>query len=167
MLTVLLVIHSFACVAMVGAVLIQRSEGGALGIGGGGGGGLISGRGAADVLVRTTMVLGAIFFTTSLILTRMSNDAATRPSEIERVLNERSTDVFTTPGKTDAPAPAAPVPVIDPLSPSTTAAPAPATTPAPASVTAPPAATAPAQSTTPAPAAPPAETPAPGPASPN
>ena len=46
MLAVLLTVHLIACIALVIAVLLQRSEGGALGMGGGGTGGLISGRGA-------------------------------------------------------------------------------------------------------------------------
>ncbi len=49
---VLLVLHLMIAAALVGVVLIQRSEGGALGIGGGGGGGFMSGRGAANFLTR-------------------------------------------------------------------------------------------------------------------
>ena len=76
MQNVLLVIHLIACIALVFAVLLQRSEGGALGMGGGGTGGLISGRGAASVLVRTTMGLAAIFFTTSILMTRLNAEQA-------------------------------------------------------------------------------------------
>src|SRR3954467_15850700 len=54
--------------AMVGLVLIQKSEGGGLGMGGGGGGGFMSSRGAANVLTRTTGILAALFFATSLFL---------------------------------------------------------------------------------------------------
>ena len=54
-------------VALVGVVLLQRSEGGALGIGGGGGGGnFMSARGAANALTRTTAILAAAFFATSI-----------------------------------------------------------------------------------------------------
>lgn len=67
MLTVLIVIHLLIVLAMIGLVLIQRSEGGGLGMGGGGGGFLTS-RGSANVLTRSTAVLAAVFFTTSLIL---------------------------------------------------------------------------------------------------
>ena len=69
---VILVVHIIACIALIGVVLMQRSEGGALGMGGGGGGGLMSGRGAASALTRTTMILGAVFFATSLILTTIA-----------------------------------------------------------------------------------------------
>ena len=57
MLAVLLTIHIIACIALVIAVMLQRSEGGALGMSGGGTGGVISGRGAAGMLVKVTMGL--------------------------------------------------------------------------------------------------------------
>lgn len=72
MQNVILFIHILACVTMVGVVLLQRSEGGALGIGGGGGG-LMSARGAAGTLVRMTMIIGGIFLATSLALTVIAN----------------------------------------------------------------------------------------------
>jgi preprotein translocase subunit SecG len=61
MQTVLIVIHLMIVVALVGVVLLQRSEGGALGMGGGGNGGFMSARGAADTLTRTTSILAAAF----------------------------------------------------------------------------------------------------------
>jgi preprotein translocase subunit SecG len=71
MQSVLIVIQVFVSIAMIIAVLLQRSEGGALGMGGGGSGlgGLFSPRGAADTLTRTTAVLAVLFFVTSLGLT--------------------------------------------------------------------------------------------------
>jgi preprotein translocase subunit SecG len=71
MTALLLVVHLLIALALVGSVLLQRSEGGALGIGGGGGGmgGFMSGRGAANVLTRTTAVLAVCFFITSILLT--------------------------------------------------------------------------------------------------
>ncbi len=93
MQNVILVIHILACIAMTILVLLQRSEGGALGIGGGGGGGggLISGRGAAGALVRTTIIFGAVFFLTSLTLTTIaSRDGDTR-TRIERELEAQGT----------------------------------------------------------------------------
>ncbi|MCY0094860.1 preprotein translocase subunit SecG [Hoeflea ulvae] len=66
MQTVLIVIHLMIVLALVGIVLIQRSEGGGLGIGGGSG--LMSARGAANALTRTTGILAAAFFVTSLAL---------------------------------------------------------------------------------------------------
>ncbi len=69
--TVILVIHLMVVVALIAVVLLQRSEGGALGIGGGGGGsggGFMSARGAANALTRTTAILAAVFFVTSITL---------------------------------------------------------------------------------------------------
>ncbi|MDJ0613045.1 MAG: preprotein translocase subunit SecG [Rhizobiaceae bacterium] len=68
--SVLIVIHLLIVVALVVVVLLQRSEGGALGIGGGGGGGggFMSARGAANALTRTTAILAACFFATSIAL---------------------------------------------------------------------------------------------------
>ena len=67
--TVLLLIHLFVTLALIGVVLIQRSEGGGLGIGTSQGmGGFMSGRGTANLLTRTTAILGAIFFGLSLAL---------------------------------------------------------------------------------------------------
>lgn len=66
MQTVLIVIHLMIVLALVGVVLIQRSEGGGLGIGGGSG--FMSARGAANALTRTTAILATLFFITSLAL---------------------------------------------------------------------------------------------------
>src|SRR5579863_6389850 len=70
MQTVLIVIHLMIVIALVGVVLLQRSEGGALGIGGGG---FMTGRGQANVLTRATAILAALFFATSLTLTILAN----------------------------------------------------------------------------------------------
>src|SRR5438270_12475360 len=67
MQTVIIVIHLMIVSAMIGLVLLQKSEGGGLGMGGGGGGFLTS-RGTSNVLTRTTAILAAIFFATSLVL---------------------------------------------------------------------------------------------------
>ena len=66
MQTILVFAELVIAVALIIFVLLQRSEGGALGIGGGGGGfgGLFSPRGAADTLTRTTAILAALFFLT-------------------------------------------------------------------------------------------------------
>ncbi len=69
MQTVVLVIHLMLVAALIGVVLLQRSEGGGLGIGGGGGvGGFMSSRGTTNLLTRTTAVLATGFFATSLFL---------------------------------------------------------------------------------------------------
>ncbi|MFC6487747.1 preprotein translocase subunit SecG [Nitratireductor sp. GCM10026969] len=66
MQTIIIVIHLLVVIALVGTVLMQRSEGGGLGIGGGSG--FMSARGAANALTRTTAILAAAFFATSLAL---------------------------------------------------------------------------------------------------
>ena len=72
MSTVLLIIHLFVTLALIGVVLIQRSEGGGLGIGSSQGmGAFMSGRGTANLLTRATAVLAAIFMALSLSLALM------------------------------------------------------------------------------------------------
>ena len=66
MLQVILVIHLMIAVALIAVVLMQKSEGGALGIGGGGMSNFMTGRGTANVLTRTTAILAALFFLTCL-----------------------------------------------------------------------------------------------------
>lgn len=73
MITVILVIHLLIAAGLVGIVLIQRSEGGALGIGGGGGmSGFLTGRSTANLLTRTTAILATLFIVTSLILAKLA-----------------------------------------------------------------------------------------------
>jgi preprotein translocase subunit SecG len=73
MTTVLLIIHLFVTLALIGVVLIQRSEGGGLGIGSSQGmGSFMSGRGTANLLTRTTAILAAIFMGLSLTLALMN-----------------------------------------------------------------------------------------------
>ncbi len=69
MTTVLIVIHLMVVLAMIALVLLQRSEGGALGMGGGGGGGMMTGLGVGNLLTRTTGILAVAFFATSIGLT--------------------------------------------------------------------------------------------------
>ena len=103
MQTVLIVIHLLVVLALVGVVLLQRSEGGALGIGGGGGGGaggFMTTRGAASALTRITAMLAVAFFATSITLTILSRGADTGGgSVLDRAVEEA--------GET---APAAPAP---------------------------------------------------------
>jgi preprotein translocase subunit SecG len=65
---VIIVIHLMLVLALIGVVLLQRSEGGGLGIGSGGGGSFMSSRGTANVLTRATAILAGLFFVTSLVL---------------------------------------------------------------------------------------------------
>ena len=71
MQTVLIIVHLIIVLALIGVVLLQRSEGGGMGLGGGGGGGVsgfMTGRGQANALTRATAILAGLFFVTSLAL---------------------------------------------------------------------------------------------------
>ncbi|MFV1849849.1 MAG: preprotein translocase subunit SecG [Thalassospira sp.] len=87
MQTVILVIHLLLALGLIAVILVQRSEGGGLGIGGSGGGGggggfgVMSSRGAANLLTRTTAILAGAFMITSIILALQSN-SHTKPASI-------------------------------------------------------------------------------------
>ncbi len=115
MTTVLLIVHLFVTLALIGLVLIQRSEGGGLGIGSSQGmGAFMGGRGTANLLTRTTSILGALFFALSLTM-----------AILNRGTNGVGHSILDVPLQTTAPAPAVP---LTPAIPG--AAPAPATVPA-------------------------------------
>jgi preprotein translocase subunit SecG len=99
---IVLSIHLLVCISLIGLVLLQRSEGGALGMGGGSGS-LMSGRGAADALAKMTSVAGGFFLVTSLGLTFLSGAAASNDGR--SVLEAAPID---RPATTPAPAPAEP-----------------------------------------------------------
>jgi preprotein translocase subunit SecG len=116
MQAVLIIIHLIVAMALIFVVLLQRSEGGALGMGGGGSGlgGLFSPRGAANTLTRTTIILGVLFFASSMALTLLTLGARTPTSIIA-------------PGTVPGGAPVNPnaPPALPPSLPSAPAAPAP------------------------------------------
>jgi preprotein translocase subunit SecG len=113
---VVLSIHLLVCICLIGLVLLQRSEGGALGMGGGGGGSLMSGRGAADALAKMTQVAGGFFLVTSLGLTFIAGagDANAGRSVLDSAPTEQSAPAIptlppasTTPDPTESSAPQA------------------------------------------------------------
>jgi preprotein translocase subunit SecG len=111
MATALLVLHLMIASALVAVVLLQRSEGGALGIGGGGGGGFLTGRGTANLLTRTTAALAAGFFATSILLTLVAQHAAPSRSIFDGAPGTTAPAGETAPGTSapaGAPAPTAP-----------------------------------------------------------
>jgi preprotein translocase subunit SecG len=89
MSSVVLVLHLLVAIGLVCLVLMQRSEGGALGIGGGNSS-LISGRGAADVLARSTGVLALLFFVTSISLTLMAGGGRFKSSVVDEPAHKAS-----------------------------------------------------------------------------
>ena len=155
--TVIIVIHLMVVLALVGVVLLQRSEGGGLGIGGGSG--FMTARGAANALTRATAILAAAFFITSLGLSLLARYGAQPIDILDRVppAGQGGGGVLDQLGGSDVPAPPATTP---PASGGT----APADSAAPASPAVPDAA--PANPPATAPAAPPANGAAPAPATP-
>ena len=103
MITFLLVVHGLITLALVAVILLQRSEGGALGIGGGGGGGLMTARGAANLLTRSTTILAILFIGMSILLAVLA--AGTNKA---RVIDASAV----APPASAAPAPAAPAPAV-------------------------------------------------------
>ena len=83
--TVILVIHLLLALALVGVILVQRSAGGGLGIGGGTMGGMMTARGSANLLTRTTAILAACFMTTSIILAILAGGHCRPKSIIEQI----------------------------------------------------------------------------------
>ena len=89
MQNVLLIIQILIALGLTAVILLQRSEGGALGMsGGGGGGGMMSGRGVADVLTRTTMVLGALFIINCIALAVLTGVDSSGRSVFDRQVEE-------------------------------------------------------------------------------
>jgi preprotein translocase subunit SecG len=88
--TLVLTVHILIALALIGVVLLQRSEGGGLGIGGGGGagGGFLTARGTANLLTRGTAILAACFFATSLVLAIMAGAGRESVSIIDEVISE-------------------------------------------------------------------------------
>ncbi|MGI9366632.1 MAG: preprotein translocase subunit SecG [Rhizobiaceae bacterium] len=111
MTTVLIVIHIMLVLALIVLVLLQRSEGGALGIGGGGGGGggggFMSARGAADALTKTTTVIAAGFFATSIALGVVANQTNRTEDVLQRIEGAEQTGVPTEAGEASGTTPSA------------------------------------------------------------
>lgn len=105
MIAVILTIHTLIVLGLIVVVLLQRSDGGALGLGGGGGGGFMSGRGAANALTRTTSVLAALFFATSLGLAIYAGAGEDEDAVIEGLTGEAPAapeeDAFSVPSTDD------------------------------------------------------------------
>jgi preprotein translocase subunit SecG len=145
MSTVLLIIHLFVTLALIGVVLIQRSEGGGLGIGTSQGmGSFMSGRGTANLLSRTTAILATLFMALALVLALIDRGANSGARSILDIPVAAPTAPATTPSATEpavpgaaAPGAAAPAAPAQPSSgspstaPGSLAAPAPAASPAP------------------------------------
>jgi preprotein translocase subunit SecG len=106
MQTLLLTAELFIAAALIVVVLLQRSEGGALGMGQGGAGmgGLFTARGAADTLTRTTSILALLFFLTCIGL----NLLALHGRDEKSILDSPAPGTSSTAKPISAPAPAGP-----------------------------------------------------------
>jgi preprotein translocase subunit SecG len=90
MTTIILIIHIIISISIVGLVLMQRSEGGGLGIGGGNN--FMSARGTADLLTRATTILAIAFFCTSILLAMLAGYGKKSTSIIDEVKQESVTE---------------------------------------------------------------------------
>ncbi|MQY43378.1 preprotein translocase subunit SecG [Epibacterium sp. SM1969] len=99
---VVLIIHLLLALGLIAVVLLQRSEGGGLGMGSSGGNGAVSGRSAATALTKLTWILAAAFICTSIVLTVISARNAGSSSVFDGGLLPPAEDV-------PASAPAAPL----------------------------------------------------------
>ncbi|MDF7674585.1 preprotein translocase subunit SecG [Acetobacteraceae bacterium ESL0709] len=104
MTTLLLVLNTLVALALIGVILIQRSEGGGLGIGGSQGmGSFMTGRGTANLLTRATAILAGIFMVLCLVLDVMNKGASS---------DTKGHDILAQPAqKTSQQVPAKPAPV--------------------------------------------------------
>src|SRR5215467_10624579 len=108
----LLAVHILVAICLVGVVLLQKSEGGALGMGGGGMSGFMTGRSTSNLLTRATAILAAAFMTTSVLLVVMHNRERAPRSILEQ-------SVPAAPAAPSVPAlPTAPQPPAEPPQPS-------------------------------------------------
>lgn len=107
--TIVLVIHLLIAIALVGVVLIQKSEGGGLGIGGGTMGGMMTARGSANLLTRTTAILAGCFFVTSITLAILAGAQRSNESIFDTVPTSQQP---ATPEVPAQPAPTPPQPAV-------------------------------------------------------
>jgi len=108
-ITLVLIVHTLLTAALVAVILLQRSEGGGLGIGGGNAGGLVSARGAADLMTRSTTIIAGLFILTSLGLAMLyGQEGKTRRIDATAAAHSRVLPDAPAPTTTPASAPAAP-----------------------------------------------------------
>lgn len=134
---VVLTVHLILAVLLIGVVLLQRSEGGGLGMGSGGGSGVMTGRQAANALSRLTWIFAIGFIITSMTLTLIAAQNASSGSIVDQLNlgGSQPAPATSLPGIGDyAPPPGAGQPVVpgagQPVTPPTPATETPAQTPA-------------------------------------
>jgi preprotein translocase subunit SecG len=119
MTTVILVVHLMVAVSLVAVILLQKSEGGGLGMGGGGMSGFMTGRSTANLLTRTTAILAGAFFLTSIALAYLAGGASITPRSVLDPSAPASAPAAprNVAPTAPAPAPAAPTPGNEPATP--------------------------------------------------
>src|SRR3954451_3456707 len=103
MIILLFIVHMLIALALIGVIMLQKSEGGALGMGGGGMSGFMTGRSTANLLTRTTAILAAAFMVTSILLVILNT-----PTKGPRSIIDEGSP--TAPLAPSAPSPAIPAP---------------------------------------------------------
>jgi len=91
MFAFLLIVQSLIAIALIGVILMQRSEGGGLGVGGSSSG-FMTARGAADLLTRSTSVLGGAFIVLSIVMAAIAGTTRT-PVKIDTSLANKAMPV--------------------------------------------------------------------------
>lgn len=89
MFAFLLIVQSLVAVSLIGVILMQRSEGGGLGVGGSSSG-FMTARGAADFLTRSTSILGGTFIVLSIVMAAIAG-ATREPAKIDTTLAGKTT----------------------------------------------------------------------------
>lgn len=102
---VILIIHLLLALALIGAVLLQRSEGGGLGMGGGGGGGRVAGRSAGTAMGKLTWGLAGAFICTSMALTIIAASDSAGGSVLDRLSDKSAPEAAPAEGTDDGTAP--------------------------------------------------------------
>jgi preprotein translocase subunit SecG len=108
MILILFVIHALIALALIGVIMLQKSEGGALGMGGGGMSGFMTGRSTSNLLTRTTAILAVGFFLTSIVLVKLGGPSAAPHSIIDQGPPPGTPLIPTAPSAPQPAAPAAP-----------------------------------------------------------
>jgi len=114
MFAFLLIVQSLIAISLIGTILMQRSEGGGLGVGGSSSG-FMTARGAADFLTRSTAVLGGLFIVLSIVMAALAGVSRQAPTLDSSLANKV---------QTSRPAPAEQTPATTPTTPANNTAPA-------------------------------------------
>lgn len=100
MITIILILHILIAVVMICVIMLQSSEGGALGMGGGTASGMMSARGTSNLLTRSTAILATCFIATSITLAILSGRTKEPSSVIGIMESETNSNTPTLPKKT-------------------------------------------------------------------